>query len=188
MGGTTNSQALRFPYVTETISDLHTKNFADDCATALAAQDVRRTSALKRSIVEVERAAALALADGSNVTVPWDTEVTDPDNLVNVGGGTPSRITIPAGLTGIWYCRVQVLSPGATGWMKGQVSITVTGNIRMRRSYCQFGGGDSIDDMHLTAFVPVPNAGDYIEVQLLHVGGGSTNASDIRIRAMRRTA
>lgn len=185
MGGTTNSQAIRYPYDGEVLSDLHSKNTADDIATALTTQDTARTKALKRSVVSLSRNALLSCADGVDTLIPWDAENDDPDNLWVIG--TPTRIVVPAGLTGIWYVNVQVFSPGFTSSVtKGQLSILVTGTAVKRRTY--FSGTSAVkDDLQVSARVNVPNANDYIEASLLHTGGGALNATAIRIKAHRST-
>lgn len=185
MGGTTNSQSLRYPYVTETITDASTKNLADDCATALSLQDTARTAALKRSVVQVSRNANQSIADNTDTLVSWDAEIQDPDNLWVIG--TPTRITVPAGLTGLWWVRVQVLSAGHTSsTSKGQISIRVSGTTVKRRTYFT-ATGTIKNQMQVSGLVNVPNAGDFIEAAILHVGGGALNASSIFIEAMRRT-
>lgn len=185
MGGTTNSQALRYPYVTETITDVSTKNLADDCATQLSAQDTNRTKALKRSVVSIFRSANQSIPDNVDTLVSFDTEFQDPDNLWVIG--TPTRITVPAGLTGIWWVDVYVSSPGLTGSVtKAQVSIRVSGTAVKRRTYFT-ATGTIKSPLRVFGHVSVPNAGDFIEVALLHVGGGALNASNITAKAVRRT-
>lgn len=185
MGGTTNSQLLRYPYVTETITDVSTKNLADDCATKISAQDTKRTTALKRSVVSISRNANQSIPDNVDTLVSFDAEAFDADNLWVIG--TPTRITVPAGLTGIWWVDVNVLSPGLTGSVtKAQVSIRVSGTAVKRRTYFT-ATGTVKSPLRVFGHVNVPNAGDFIEVALLHVGGGALNASNVRVKAIRRT-
>lgn len=185
MGGTTNSQSIRYPYVNETITDVSTKNFADDCATALSAQDTKRAAALKRAAAQISRNAGQSIADNTDTLVSFDTEIQDTDNIWVIG--TPTRLTIPAGLTGLWWVRAQVLSAGHTSsTTKGQISIRVSGTAVKRRTYFT-ASGTIKNQMQVSGLVNVPNAGDFIEVALLHVGGGSLSASSIFIEAMRRT-
>jgi hypothetical protein len=185
MGGTTNSQSLRYPYLTETITDASTKNLADDIATALSAQDTKRAAALKRAAVQVARNANQSIPDNTDTLVSFDGEIQDTDNVWVIG--TPTRLTIPAGLTGLWWVRAQVLSAGHTSsTTKGQLSIRVSGTTVKRRTYFT-ATGTIKNQMQVSGLVNVPNAGDFIEVAILHVGGGALNASSIFCEAMRRT-
>jgi len=187
MGGTTNSQALRYPYDTDTISDTGIKNLADDCATQLAVQDARRTSALKRPAVEIGRNASQSFSDGVDTLVQMDFENQDTDNYVNLGVSN-TRITVPTAGTGIWYVAVSCVNPGFTSSVtKGQLSVTVTGAVQLRRTWFS-GTGAVKNSLRLAGLVSVPNNNDYIEMMMLHTGGGALNASNFFMKAMRLTS
>lgn len=187
MGGTTNSQALRYPYLNETITDASTKNLADDCAAQLLVQDGRRTAAIRKPIAWILRNANQSFADGVDTLVQFDTEIQDSDNLVNLGVNN-TRITVPSTLLGIWYVTVSVTNTGFTGSVtKGQLSILVTGAVASRRTVFT-ATGTVKDTIRMSAFVNVGTANDYIETSLLHTGGGALNASSITMKAIRRTS
>lgn len=187
MGGTTNSQALRYPYDTDVITDTGIKNLADDCATKLTVQDGQRTAALKRPAVIIGRNANQSFADGVDTLVQMDFESQDTDNYVNLGVSN-TRITVPAAGTGIWYVALSCASPGFTSSVtKGQLSITVTGGLQLRRTWYSATGAVK-NNLRLEGVVSVPNANDYIEAMMLHTGGGALNASFFTLYAIRLTS
>src|SRR6188474_2429096 len=119
MGGTTNSQAFRYPYIDEVVTDVSTKNLADDIAAELTTtQDVNRLKALKRPIAKASRQSSTQnFADGVNTIVTFDTEVADSDGFINLGTNA-NRIIIPSSaFTGIYYAVARCESTGGGSWI-----------------------------------------------------------------------
>jgi len=177
MGGTTNSQALRFPYVEEGINALNIGNFAADCATKLDVQDVNRLNVLHRPIVGVKRSAAQNIAVSTDTTMIWDTIDFDPNSLVNLGT-FPTRITVPTAFTGLWRVTLSGL-PFSQVWTKTQISVMVSSVIRSWRSYFS----TESQAFCFSTMVNVPNANDFIEMRVRHTGGGTDPFGSIRCQA-----
>lgn len=167
MGGTTNSQALRFPYVDEVIASTHIQNFATDCASKLDVQDANRLLVVHKPLAAVTRFAAQNIAVNTDTTIIWDGVGADPAGMVNLGT-QPTRITVPAAYTGLWRVQTDIFTSGPS-WTRTQVSILVTGVVRAAKTY----KGLNFSFAMLTALVNVPNANDYIEMRVRHAGGGT---------------
>ncbi len=186
MGGTTNSQALRYPYIDETITDVSTKNLADDIAAKLTVEDGKRTLALKRYSASANRSAVQAIADTTNVTVIFDNELWDPDGMINLGL-QPTRVTVPA--VGLYYVNAHCFQPGGTTWNLGQISILKNGTLQCRRRYW----GDNATTagplrLQVTGLIYCSAISDFFEMQLFHIGGGTTNASVMELTVRRVTS
>ena len=166
MGGTTNSQALRFPFVDEVISDTAIKNLATDCATKLDAQDVTRAAVLKRPMATVTRNAVQNIAVNTDTTLIWDTIGFDPNSMVNLGT-QPTRITVPSTATGLWH--VEIHGNTNNTWSRTTLSFMVTGVVKAVKT---FYFNDFLWYNFATMLV-VPNANDYIECRVRHSGGGT---------------
>lgn len=177
MGGTTNSQGLRYPYVDEGVNNSNIGNLAADLATALDARDVQRALVVKRPIASVFRSANQSIAVNTDTTLIWDTVEVDPSGLVNLGT-QPTRITVPSTATGLWHVSFSGLIAG-TSWTKTVLSIMVTGTVRAAKS---FWSSDNTWPM-FSAYVNVPSAGDYIEMRIRHAGGGTDPISFYHMNA-----
>lgn len=184
MPGSTASQALPYPYIDEAITDVSTKNLADTIATKLTSQDTARTLALKRATGEARRNTILALADGVNTVVPFDQEIWDTDNMINVGGANPSRITVATGLAGLYHVSGYLGAAVSGSWTRSQITIMKNGGTLVcGRTY-----GASAPVMLCSGLHYAVNAGDYFELFLLHAGGGSTNVSNANLVVRRVSA
>lgn len=188
MPGTTGSQALPYPYVDETITDVSTKNLADTLATKLDGEDVRRAAALKRPSGCAFRNANQSLADGTDTVITFDGELWDTDNLVNAGGGTPSRFQMSATTTGLWFFTAFARSLASTGWTKGQISIRRNGTTVVQRRTYWSGASAVASRLMVSGLVNLPTATDYVEVMILHTGGGATNVALVGLKGDRFTS
>lgn len=177
MGGTTNSQALRFPYVDEVINSTNVQNLATDIASKLDVQDVSRSLITAKPIAVVSRSANQAFVVNTDTTIIWDTINLDTAGLVNLGT-QPTRITVPSTYTGLWEVTYSLFDI-ANGWTRTAISVMVTGVVRQTRTYYQsayaFGSH--------TVLVNVPTANDYIEIRLRHAGGGTDSNSNFTCTA-----
>lgn len=176
MGGTTNSQALRFPYAEEGINASNIGNFAADCATQLDVQDVNRLNVLHRPIVGVSQSSQNVAAN-TDTSIIWSSVDFDPNSLVNLGT-FPTRITVPAAYTGLWRVTLSGL-PLSTSWTKTQISVMVSSVIRSWRSYFS----TEINAFCFSTMVNVPNANDFIEMRVRHTGGGTDPFGPIHCQA-----
>jgi hypothetical protein len=177
MGNTTNSQGLRYPYVDEGINSTNIQNLATDCATALDAQDVKRTLIIKRPVAAVFRSANQSIPVNTDTTIIWDTVSFDPNSMVNLGT-QPTRITIPSTATGLWRVSISGALFG-TAWTRTIWSVMVTGVVKGQKSFWQSDNSWSV----FSTMVNVPNAGDYLEARIRHVGGGTDPINFLRMNA-----
>lgn len=183
MGGTTNSQAFRYPYLNETVTDVSTKNLADDIAAKLTTpQDVNRLAALKRPVAKASRIASQNIADGVATTITFDTEIYDTDGLINLGTNA-QRITVPAGKTGNYYAVARCEVAGGGAWSVGEILILKNGGTWARRKYFA-----PVDVLLCKGLIQMGGAGDFLEVQIIHTGGGTTAASFISLAVHRVTS
>lgn len=184
MGGTTNSQAFRYPYIDEVVTDVSTKNLADDIAAKLTTpQDVNRLAALKRPVAKAARIlSSQNIADGVATTITFDTEVYDTDGLINLGTNA-QRITVPAGKTGIYYVVGRVEVAGGGAWSVGELLVAKNGGTWARRKYFA-----PVDVLLCKGLVFMGGAGDFLEMQIIHTGGGTTAASFLSMAVHRITS
>lgn len=178
MGGTTNSQALRFPYVDEVIGNASIQNAATDIATKLDVQDVNRKLITARPIASVRRNAAQNIAINTDTLIIWDTVALDPGSYVNLGT-QPTRITVPAAATGLWRVNIGGFNIGGAAWTRTQVSILVTGVLQASKTYF----GQDYNYLSYSDLVNVPNANDYIEMRIRHAGGATDPISPLSMTA-----
>lgn len=167
MGGTTNSQLLRFPYVDEVINSTNLQNLATDVASKLDTQDTNRTLVTAKPIASVARNANQSFAVSTDTLIIWDTINLDTAGLVNLGT-QPTRITVPAAYTGLWQVTYSLFDI-ANAWTRTAISVLVTGTVRQTRTYYK----SAYAFASHTVFVNVPTANDYIEIRLRHAGGGT---------------
>jgi hypothetical protein len=172
MGGTTTSQALRYPYVDDIIAETAQGNLGADIAAKLTTQDTARNLVIKRPNVLIRRGANLSLVDGTDTAIIWDNVQDDPYSLVNLGT-FPTRVTPGAGNVGIWRFTLNVGAAGPNTWTKAQVSVAVTGTTKQLRTYFSSGNGPA--GYTFAGLVQVPTGTDYIEMKIKHNGGGTTN-------------
>lgn len=188
MAGTTNSQALPYPWVDETITDVSTKNLADAIATKLDGEDAKRTAALKRADGAAFRNAAQSIPVTTDTVITFDGELWDTDNMINAGGGTPSRFQIATGITGVWMFTAFARSLTSTAWTKGVISIRKNGTTAVsRRSYWS-GTNALVNKMQTTGLVNMAVNTDYVEVMIQHLGGASTNVALVGLKGVRVTS
>lgn len=187
MPGTTSSQSLPYPYIDEAISDVSTKNLADTLATKLDGEDTKRSQALKRPDGAAFRNANQSIAVSTDTVITWDGELWDTDGMINAGGGTPTRFSMAAGITGVWHFTAFVRSISSTGWTKGVITIRKNGTQAVsRRSYWS-GTNALVSKMQTSGMVYLPNNTDYVEVMILHLGGASTNVALVGLKGVRIT-
>lgn len=177
MGGTTASQGFRYPYIDETITDVSTKNLADDLAADLTGTlDVNRNKALKRPVAKVTRQLSTQnIPDGASTIVTFDNEAYDSDGFFNIGTNANRLIVPSSAFTGIYYAVARCESPGSGGWNVGEITINKNGGIWVRRKYYgPAGNGPSV--LLCKGLIYLGAAADFLEMTLTHSGGGTTAA------------
>jgi hypothetical protein len=127
--------------------------------------------------VRVTRTGTFSLANNTNTTVLWDSEVEDADAFHSTSVNT-SRLTVPTGLGGIYHVGYQVDFPAAanitTCWL-------IVNGAATRYGYHQIPNvsqGTIInghDDLTLAA-------GDYVELQAYQNSGGAINAAGVNAK------
>lgn len=175
MGGTTPAYAIRFPYIDETISDVSTKNAADDIAAVLSTElDVDRDTSLKRASGVSFRSGNFSVAANTETAVSFNQETWDTDAAINIAG-QPTRLTVPTGMGGLWWVAAVCGSVLGTAWSSGQIAITKNGTDVVRRKYWS-ASGQMVSRMQVTAqMVLVPT--DFVTVTILFQG--TPNPSDV---------
>lgn len=173
MPGVTDTQSIRFGYVTDPTDWTMMRNEADDIAAQLDLADIAKTAALGRPLVFARRTATLALADGATVLVPLDSEIYDTHNMVDTAGANPSRVTVNTA-SGIGHYMVSCYSTvNATGWTRGDIQLYKNGTLNRGRSLWSPPGGT----LNLSGIVYLGTIGDFLDMRLFHTGGGTTNAT-----------
>lgn len=177
MGGTTNSQALRFPYVDEGIAASNIANLAADIATKLDVQDATRTAVIARPVVSVSRNASQAIAVNTDVTIIWDVVSVDTAGLVNLGT-QPTRITVPASATGLWRVSLSGALVGPS-WTRTTFTYLVSGAARAAKTFW----GTDFGWTTFSTMINVSAANDFIEVRIRHAGGGTDVIAGLTLTA-----
>lgn len=175
MGGVTDTQSLRYGYVTDVITHAMVANLADDIAAQLDAADIARTKALKRPEARAQRSATLSIPVNTITPIPFDTIAYDTHGMIDLVG-QPNRVTVvsAAGI-GVYWARAQV-SVDTTGWTKGDILLYKNGAFGGQKTSWgpqSFNGGPSGEFI-----VPMTAVGDYFEIRLYHEGGGTTTLFD----------
>lgn len=185
MGSTTPTYAIRFPFIDETITDVSTKNAADDMASTLSTVlDVDMTTSLKRAVAVAFRNASLSVTAAAETTITFDQETLDTDNSFTLG--TPTRITVPSGMGGRWWVGAVLATTGGTAWTSGQIAIAKNGTDITRRKYWS-ASTNQVARLQVTAQIPlVPT--DFLTATLLFQGTPSPSSIDsFRLSAVRLT-
>lgn len=181
MGGTTDTQSIRFGYVTDVLDFNMMKNEADDIAVQLDAADVARTTALKRPVAWARRAAVLAIPVASTTSVQFDTEVFDTHGMINIAG-LPFRIVVGATAgPGVYLVQADVQGD-MTGWTRADVEVQLNAGTLFTRSYAAPQTGSPLT---MSMLVNLALITDYLTMSVRHEGGGTTNMTLIDLRAVK---
>jgi hypothetical protein len=183
MPGATPVKAFPFPLLTEVVTHQSTEDLAQAFADELDLQDIAEGLALGRPACSARRVANQSIPDGVDTVITMDGEVYDTDGLVDIATN-PTRISVPSGLEGMWYVHAEVGSANSTSWTKSQLSVRragVTGVLRKTFSAASL-------HMLVSGVVWIPPGGSYLELMVLHSGGGATNVASVQFRATRLTA
>lgn len=176
MGGVTDTQSLRFDVLSDVISLGAVKNLADDVAVQLDAADVPRTAGLKRPICRGRRSAALSVAAATTVTVPFDVEVWDTHNMLDVAGPNPSRFTVGAAAgVGLYYVGARVQVAGGVSFTRTDIQICK--NAGMKYQDTQW--GQIVGHLYVAGYIWLGATTDFLTVTVSHIGGGTVNMSGI---------
>lgn len=180
MPNVTDTQSLRYGYVSDPMDWTMLRNLADDIAAQLDLADVARTKALKRPQAQAQRNAALALAVNAATVVPFDTEVWDTHAMVDIAG-QPTRIT--AGATagaGLYLFLVRAICD-TTGWTKAEISLNKNGVSMAQRTYHTPQG---FSPLYFSQVVYLGTVGDFVTLSVFHEGGAATtNTSEVNLQA-----
>lgn len=186
MGGVTPVYAIRFPYIEETITDVSTKNMADDAAAVLSTHlDADRDLSLRRAAASAFRNASQSITANTETNIQFGSEDFDTDAAINLGTNN-TRITIPSANGGRWWVFAHVASITAPTWTSGQIAIAKNGTDIVRRKYWA-GSSQQITRMQVTAQIPLV-ATDFLTLTVLFQGTPSpTSIDSIRLSAQRLT-
>jgi hypothetical protein len=171
MPGITDTQAIRFGYVTDPISYTMIRDEADDIAAQLDAADASAAVVLQSPAAIVRRNAALPIAVSTLVAVPWDVEVEDTHAMVDIAG-QPQRLTASAAAGAGLYTVQFLAQTDTTSWTRGDVVVNKNGAFYCRKTYR---APQPFDYMQLTVQMHLGVVGDYVSFQMFHEGGGTTN-------------
>lgn len=186
MGGVTPVYAIRFPFIDETITDVSTKNAADDMAAALSTHlDADRDVSLKRAAASAFRNGSQSINANTETNIQFTSEDFDTDAAINLGTNN-TRITVPSATGGRWWVFAHVASMTAPVWTSGQIAIAKNGTDVVRRKYWA-GASQQITRMQVTCQVPlVPT--DFLTLTVLFQGTPNPTSMDgIRLSAQRLT-
>lgn len=186
MGGTTSNYAIRFPYIDETITDASTKNAADDIATALSTHlDAARDISLKRMSAVSERFNTQSFNANTETAITQDNETLDTDGAISIAG-QPTRITVPAGMGGLYWVMAEVATINGTAWSSGQVALAKNGTDFVRRKYWS-ATTQQVTRMMVTGQT-ILAAGDFVTMTVLFQGTPSpSTVQDTMLTAQRLT-
>jgi hypothetical protein len=187
MGGVTPVYAIRFPFIEETITDVSTKNAADDMAAVLSTHlDADRDLSLRRAAGSAFRNGSQSITANVETNVQFTSEDFDTDAAINLGTNN-TRITVPTSNGGRWWVFAHIASITAPAWTSGQIAIAKNGTDVVRRKYWAGGASQQITRMQVTCQVPlVPT--DFLTLTVLFQGTPNPTSIDgLRLSAQRLT-
>jgi hypothetical protein len=167
MGGATPSQALRFPYIDDVISESAQGNLGTDVAAKLTTQDTARSLVLKKPFVYLQ--SGTSTADGTDTTLVLASPAFDSYGLWSAGN--PTRITVGSGNTGLWKFSLLLSYSAGVGITRVQLSVLVTGTARAYRTFSNNTSGPS--SFTFCGMQQVTTGTDYLEFKVQHNGGGT---------------
>lgn len=186
MGDVTLNYALRYPFNDETITDVSTKNLADDIAAMLTnTLDADRDKSLGRASGQWSRFANQSIAANTETAIIGTSEVFDTNAEIDIAG-QPTRITIVAGSTGLYWVSAGIDNIGGTAWTSGTIAIAKNGTDIVRRKYwCA--SGQMATDMLITGQMKLV-AADILTCTILFQGTPNpSNISAARFSAQQLT-
>lgn len=186
MGGVTPVYAIRFPFIDETITDVSTKNAADDMAAVLSTHlDADRDLSLRRAAASAFRNGVQTISANTETNIQFTSEDFDTDAAINLGTNN-TRITIPSSNGGRWWMIAHVASIAAPAWTSGQIAIAKNGTDVVRRKYWA-ASGQEMSRMQVTCQMPlVPT--DFLTLTVLFQGTPNPTSIDgLRLSAQRLT-
>lgn len=133
-----------------------------------------------RTGVKLSRAANQSISTGTNTSISWDTETSDPDGFITA---TSATITVPSGLGGIYLVSAAITyaaNPAAVGtFTQATAYFTVGGAVQVDAANYPYGyvynsGGSYFTGV--TSIKPMA-AGDTVEISVIQTSGGSVNAT-----------
>ena len=186
MGGVTPVFSIRFPYIDETITDVSTKNAADDMAAVLSAElDVDASLSQRRATAVAERFATQNITAGAVTTITQDNETLDTDAAINLGT-QPTRITVPANMGGLYWVHGQVSTINGGAWTSGQIALAKNGVDQVRRKYWSASGSQLPRMLVTMQIVLVPT--DFLTLTVLFQGTPNpSTVQDCMLSAQRLT-
>jgi hypothetical protein len=184
MPGATQTQSLRYGYVTDPLSYTMQRDLADDIAAQLDVADAARTAAMKRPVARVARNTTLSLPASTVTVVPW-TSITAPDThgMVDLVG-QPNRVTVNAASgTGTYWAigNIQLLY---TAWTRADIMIYRNGVFYAQRTWR---APSDLTALEFTVLVNLPTIGDYLSMHVYHEGGGTTSGDTFGLRVFKNS-
>jgi hypothetical protein len=187
VGDVTPVWAIRFPWIDEVITDVSTKNAADDMAAILTGElDADRDLSLKRASADAFRNGSQAFTPAVETNTQFTSEPFDTDGAINLGTNN-TRITVPTAMGGRYWVIATASSIPSTTWTSGQIAIAKNGTDIVRRKYWAISGSRPVSRMQVTCQVPlVPT--DFLTLTILFQGlPNPTNIDTITLEAQRLT-
>jgi hypothetical protein len=183
MPGVTDTQSLRFGYVTDPISHTTVRDLADDVAAQYDAADVARAAALQKPVVRVQRNAGLAIPVTTITAIPWDVETTDTHGMVDIATN-PTRVTaVTAAGSGLYLAEIDVQS-NMGSWTRADIILRRNGTFYAQKSWYN---PQDFNHLQFSSFIDLDTVGFYLEWLLYHEGGGTTNTVIVEGRVFKAT-
>lgn len=121
---------------------------------------------------QVYHSAAVSLSTGVNTTLSFDTE--EHDAFAMHAGGSPSRLTVPVGMTGVFLVMASVsYAANATG-IRG-ARLVKNGVTDLTIAFLPAVSSSGLGPTVVVSWLGTLTAGDYVEVQAFQDSGGALN-------------
>jgi len=146
-------------------------------STAMLAAGAVTGAKITLARTRVTRSAAQSIAHNTNSVITWDTETYDTDTIHSTSVNT-SRLTVPAGMGGVWMAFYTIEWGAAAAGSTGRAAWIQKNGGAQRDAYSLLYAALSVDVPVLSAAAPIVlAAGDYIECGVYQNSGGAINAA-----------
>lgn len=137
--------------------------------------DWRELSMTNAPRAQVSRSTTQSIPDGVQTTMTW--QEVDYDNRGMWSAGSPSRLTVPAGMGGIYFCTA-TLEYAANSSGTRTVALLRNGNVIGRSIQQNTGSGQAARVFYAREVVAAP--GDYFEISAYQNSGTSLTISVVQ--------